>query len=132
MKTKITLSVILLLGVMVFISMGKTQIITGPHGGNVKPVENFNIETKVGYPGLYVYLLNKNCDPINNNGISCEVRFFFPDSSTIDTPLMPYEKDGFKIESILSGYHSYRVSFHVSGKIISARFDSENIIARKN
>ncbi len=132
MKTKIILLALLFSGItFVFISMNIFQITTGPHGGNIKQVDDFNIEMKIPHPDFYAYLLNKQCKPINNKGVSGEIRFFFPDSTSLDIPLQPYEEDGFRMESSVLDYYSYRVTFHAFGKFISAKFENENAIARK-
>lgn len=115
-----------------FISMNSAQTHSGPHGGRLQQSENFNIETKTFHSEFYAYLLNAQCKPINNNGISCEIRFFFSDSSNLDVTLKPYHEDGFRIESSVSGYQYYRVIFNAFGKIISAKFENENAIVKKN
>ena len=132
MRTKIILFILLFSGItFAFISMNTFQISTGPHGGNIQQAGNFNIEMKVSHPDFYAYLLNKQCRPISNKGVSGEIRFFFRDSTSLDIPLKPYEEDGFRMESSVSDYYSYRVTFHAFGKFISAKFDNENVIAQK-
>lgn len=132
MKTKITVfAVFLLVLTAAFISMDKIQTTTGPHGGRLQQVEKFNIETKTSYSEIYAYLLNKQSKPMSNKGISCEIRFFFLDGTDLDVTLKPYQEDGFKIESSISDYQSYRVMFNAFGKNISAKFENENAIVQK-
>ena len=132
MKTKIIVFAVLLSVITTaIISMDTFQVTTGPHGGKLQQADDFNIEMKTSYPHFYTYLLNKQCQPISNKGVSCEIKFFFPDGTTFDTPLKPYEEDGFTMESSISSYNSYRVTFHAFGKIVSAKFENENAIVKK-
>lgn len=132
MRTKIILFTIFILAITAaFISMNKVQTMAGPHGGRLQQAEKFNIETKISYSEIYAYLLNKQCKPISNKEITCEIKFFFPDSTAFVSNLKPYGEDGFKIESNITGYQSYRVSFNAFGKIISAKFENENLIVLK-
>ena len=132
MKTKIIVFVVLLSVLTVaFISTDTFQVTTGPHGGRLQEVDDFNIETKTAFPNIYTYLLNKQCQPISNTGVSCEIKFFLTDGTTLDIPLKPYEVDGFTMESSILSYNSYRVTFHAFGKPVSAKFENENAIVQK-
>lgn len=132
MKAKIILLVVLLSGITAsFVLIDNFQTTTGPHGGSLKPAENFYIEMKTSYPGFYTYLLNRQCKPIGNKGISCEMKFLFPDSTNLDVELQPYLEDGFRTESNILGYHSCRVTFHAFDKVISAWYENENAIVQK-
>jgi hypothetical protein len=132
MKTKIIVfAVVLSIITTAFISTNLFQTTSGPHGGRLQQVENFNIEIKTSSPEFYAYLLNKQFNPIGNKGVSCEIRFYFPDSTDLDVTLKPYQNDGFRMESSLSGYQSYRVLFNAFGKTISAKFENENAIVLK-
>lgn len=122
---------VLLLSSILFLTFYSFQFGVGPHGGVVKKVDNYNIEVKAPYPAIYAFLLDKNLKPINNKGLFCEIRFFPPDDIPIDVNLQPYEGDGFKIESSAIAYGTFRVTFHVSGKSVSAMFYNENAIVLK-
>ena len=130
---KIKKKLLTLLGIsIVFISMKTIQTSTGPHGGRVKKVENFNIETKTNYSEYYTYLLNNKNEPISNKGISCEIEFLFLDNTSLDFPLKKYQEDGFKLESSITGYESYRITFYAFGKAIATTFENESAIVKKN
>ena len=133
MKTKIIVFAVLLLVITTaFISMGKFQVTTGPHGGRLQEAEKFNIEVNTSNSEFYAYLLNKQYKPISNKGVTCEIRFLFPDNTNLDVTLKPYQEDGFRIESSISGYHSYRVIFNAFGENISAKFVNQiNIVQKK-
>ena len=132
MKTKtIVFAALLLVITTAFISMDTFQETTGPHGGRLQQVEKFNIEVNTVNSEFYAYLLNKQYKPISNNGVTCKVRFLFPDNTDIEVSLKPYQEDGFRIESIVSGYHSYRVIFNAFGENISAKFENQIAIIQK-
>jgi hypothetical protein len=132
MKAKILLIILIFLGLTaLFISMKSSQINAGPHGGRIQQADNFNIEAKVSDPYFYAYLLTKENQSIENKGMSCEISFFFADSTNLDFPLKPHSKDGFRLESTISDYLSYRITFHAFGRNISAKFENENAIVRK-
>ncbi len=132
MKTKIIVFAVLLLVITTaFISIDKFQVTTGPHGGRLQQAENFNIETNTSNSEFYAYLLNKQYKPVSNKGVTCKIRFLFPDSTNIDVTLMPYKEDGFRIESSVAGYHSYWVIFHAFGKNISAKFENQIAIVQE-
>lgn len=132
MKTKIiVVAVLLLVIITAFISMDKFQVTTGPHGGRLQQAKEFNIEVNTSHSEFYAYLLDKQYKPISNKGVSCEIRFLLPDSTNLDVTLMRYKEDGFRIESSVSGYHSYRVIFHAFGENISAKFENKIVLVRE-
>jgi hypothetical protein len=131
MKTKITFLVILFSIAVAFVSFNKFQSVVSPHGGRVKPAGEYNIEMKNVYPNLYTFLLDKNNKPISNKGIVCKAKFIFLDSTTLDIPLRPFEKDGFSGELNTLSFYSCRIYYDISGKSISANFETENQIVEK-
>lgn len=132
MKIKIFLFGLLILGITIaYSSMDPPQAKEGPHGGRVQKAEIFNIETKVSYPYFYAYLLNEQYKPLGNKGMACEIKFTYTDSTSLDFPLKLYEEDGFVLESTVSDYNSYRVTFHAFGRTVSAKFENENAVVRK-
>jgi hypothetical protein len=133
MKIKIILFTLLAITAIVIISMKTLSAKSdGPHGGKVKAVEKFNIETKIVFPRFYAYLLNDKLEPINNKGMTCEIQFSFPDSIQTSLPLKPEGTDGFSIETSVSDYSSYRVTFMAFGKPISAKFENESLLVKGN
>jgi len=132
MKTKIIFTVLFLLVATTLISFNFFQTSTlGPHDGIVKQTGEYNIEMKNSFPNFYAYLLNKKLTPISNSGISCEVRFMSPDSTSFSVPLKPFGKDGFLMDSGTLKFNSCRIYFTVSGRSISAEFENENLFVEK-
>lgn len=108
------------------------QPTTGPHGGVFKSAENYNIEVKKTYPSIYAYLLDNKNKPIKNKGITCGIRFLLEGDANIEVQLKPYKEDGFILESGSMGYNSFRITFNVYGKSVSAVFENESAIVQKN
>ena len=132
MKTKIIVFAVLLIVISTaFISMDKFQVATGPHGGRLQQAEKFSIETNTYNSEFYAYLLDKQYKPISNKGVTCKIRFLFPDTTNLDFTLMPYQEDGFRIESSITGYHSYRLTFNAFGESISAKFENQITLVQK-
>jgi hypothetical protein len=129
MNTKLILFGLILSGIVVLYSVNRYQGTTGPHGGELKPAENFNIELKEAFPNLHCYLLDQKLEPVSNLGVLCEIRFFMPDETTVDLNLKPFLNDGFILESNTIVYNSCRVTFNISGKSVSAKFNKEHLIA---
>lgn len=130
MKKKPVYIIISLLLVGLFLYSYKSSVYNdiGPHGGRVKNVGNYNIEMKVASPNYQAFLLDNRLNPISNKGVTCEMRFFLYDSSTLDIDLKPFGEDGFIVESGIAGYHFYNVIFYAFGKQIKAKFEDENVI----
>lgn len=131
MKTKLLVSSSIIVIALLAWSFITLQPTTGPHGGMLKQAENYNIEMKVVHPNLYTYLLDQKLKPISNKGVSCEVKLFFHDNTSIDATLKPFQEEGFIMESGITDYHSCRITFNLFGKKISTRFENENAIVQK-
>lgn len=133
MKTKIIIiSLILLLLSIILIALNYSQTVIGPHDGIVKPAGEYNIELNSTYPAFFAYLLDKKNKPISNSRIICEAEFLFPDSTKISAPLKPMGEDGFALDSDVHKFYSCKISFYVFGKMVSAQFENENAIVKKN
>lgn len=115
-----------------FFGLWGLQSDTGPHGGIMKPAGiNHMIEMNSADNTFYCWLLDKNAKPISNENITCEVKFFFADSSIVDSKAMPFGKDGFTIEHT-GIFFSCQVTFNIQGKSISAKFESPGPIVKEN
>jgi len=132
MKTKFILIALLLVTAMVLIAQTFSQTTVGPHGGTVQQVEKYQIEMKNPFPNFYAYLLDNKSKPISNKSISCNVRFFFPDNTSMDAELKQFGDDGFSLESATAKFYACRITFNVFGKNVSARFESESAIVQNN
>lgn len=131
MKTKIIVIALLIAAAIILVSLNVFQSSQGPHGGTVKKAENYNIEMKNPGGSMYAYLLDRNLKPVNNKGISCKVKLFFPDKTAADQILSPFGTDGFIIELIPMYYVSCTVTFNVAGKNIEADFENEVLFVDK-
>lgn len=129
MKTKI-IHLLFLVTAITLLSLDFPEL-QGTHGGVVKKAEGFYIEMKNNPDTSFsVYLLNKKLRTVSNKGISGEVKFFFPDSTTLDVPLKPVAGNAFTAR-VIPGYYSCKITFHVFGKEVSAAFDRESQTAQK-
>lgn len=131
LKIGFILSIVLIAILLNLVWANKNQILIGPHGGKVKKAENFNIEKIQSHENLYAFLLDNNYKPISNKGVIGEIRFYFLDETTSDIPLIPFETEGFVVKMQDNSYHACRITFTISGKSISAKFDNESLIVGK-
>lgn len=111
----------------IIVPLNTSQTRLGPHGGKVKSVGEYSIETKISSEYIYAYLLGKNDKSIRNKGVSCQMKFFFFEKENITLYLKPYHEDGFIVRSDVSGYHSYQVSFYLLNQLITTTFENENM-----
>jgi len=136
MKTRAFIIISFLLAVTILISAIVFQpspvATVGPHNGVMKQSGNYYIEMKAGYPGFYAFLFDNRIKPINNKGISCQVKFEFWDETTFSAVLKPFGEDGFFIGSYAPKFSSCKISFDAFGKHIAAEFENENVIAKKD
>lgn len=95
----------------------------GPHGGRVEKADGFFIEMRSIEKVLNIYLLDKKLNPISSKGISGKVQLFFSDSTALNFPLKPFGDDSFTCETP-SEYYACKVTFHLFGKSVSAKFDT--------
>ena len=131
MKTKLIFFALLVIVTGVFISMKSIFTDTaGPHAGRVKAAGNYNIETKVIYTKFYAYLLTKDNKTINNKLLSCEIRFFLLDGTSVDIPMTKYGEDGFSMDYYALDYNAYRLTFITAGKTVNAKFEIENVLVQ--
>lgn len=131
MKTKIIYFVILVLIAGAFIST-KTILAAdkGPNEGRIQKVGNNYIEVKKEYVHFFTFLLDEQKNEMSNANMSCEIRFFLSDGSTLDIPLAKHGTNGFVIDYFANDYNSYRVTFEVAGKYIGAKFENENLLVK--
>jgi hypothetical protein len=113
------------------ISLWFFQSNSGPHGGMVKPADEYTIEMKNVYTEFNTWLLGKDLKPVSNNGIECEVNFLFADSTSMDVKLTPSGEDGFATKTGVPGFTSCRITFDLPGKKVSARFENSGTIVKR-
>lgn len=132
MKIKLILPALFLLMTICFYAWKPFQTIQGPHGGSLQKIENYHIEMKTLNSNVYTYLLDEKLKAITNKQMSCTIQFFFNDNVNTIATMKPAGEDGFILESNTIAYQSCKVSFKMSGKSMSARFENENIIVNIN
>ena len=99
------------------------EAITGPHGGRMKVAHGYKIESLGCDNYIEIYLFNEETDPIFNNGVTGDVKFFY-DNKTINTPLTKYGIDGFSAKISSPDFSHYKVTLNLNdNKIISADFN---------
>ena len=131
MKATYILIAVFLLITITLISLNLMDNPVGPHGGVVKQAGMYNIELKNSYPNLYAFLLDNRQRPISNKGISCDGKLIFADSTSSIILFKPFWEDGFSMKLGSIRYYACRINFNVSGKVVSALFDNDNLIAPK-
>jgi|ERR1035437_3365194 hypothetical protein len=133
MKARLIVPALFILATLFFYAFKPFQTVTGgPHGGTLKQVENYHIELKKVNSSIYTYLLDPKLKPISNKEMSCTIKFFLPDSATMDVAMKPSGADGFISESNAFAYQSCKVIFKMPERSISAIFENENIIVNIN
>jgi hypothetical protein len=132
MKLKIIFNVILVLIAVALLGINYLQPNVGPHNGSLQKAGTYYIEMKSMHQEIHAYLLDKRMEPIGNKGISCEVKLLYADSSCLIKPLKPFGNDGFSTGIPYTPYFYCRVSFKVSGKVVTAGFENQNLIVQKD
>jgi hypothetical protein len=112
-------------------SIGIYTSFDGPHGGVVKDAGRYKIEMTSLPTHFSTYLLDNASQPISNKGLTCKAQFIFADSTSVDAELMPLGSDGFETKSLVGYFHSCRVTFIAKGESISAVFENEGVMVKK-
>lgn len=127
MKTKLIIAFILL------VTSGKAQdtinYISGPHGGLLKTVENYKIETINSYGCITAYLFDVGLKAIPNKFISGTIMFFYSNGASLNNYLIPTGSDSFTADVSNTDYYYYIIHLKVDGKSISTRFNNLTGIA---
>lgn len=131
MKAKIIILTLLIIAAFILISLRLFQSSDGPHDGKVKKANEYYIEMKNPDSNLYAFLLDKNLKPLSNKEITCKATLFYPDNTSSEAEMTRFGADGFFTESIVRYYFSCTITFNISGKTVSARFDNETLFVSK-
>lgn len=131
-RPRIIFFIVLILLAAIFIST-KTIFAKdlGPHGGRVEKAETHNIEVKTDYNHFYAFLLTTTNEPISNKNITCDIRYYLLDGSNLDMPLKPFGDDAFSIDYLAHNYNSFKITFQVDGKPVSAKFENDNVLVKE-
>ena len=128
---KIFLTIILALSICNANAQDTISNISGPHGGRIKTIQNYNIEVLGTYHRVITYLFDKDLKPISNKGINGNILFFYADNASLNIKLKPYEINGFFAEISATDYYYCVVNLSIYGKTISSKFDNLSQLAEK-
>ena len=132
MKTKICITIFLFTALGMLRAQDSLKTYIGPHGGTVKKANNyFSIEILTSAEKMHTYLLNKKRKTIPNKELKCAAKLFFYDNTSTDVSLKPLGDEGFSIELSALKFSSCRITFTISGKDITAKFQNESLIVEK-
>lgn len=106
--------------------------VTGPHGGLLKTVEEYKIETINTYGCITAYVLDSKLTVIPNKFISGSILFFYSNGASLNNYLVPIDTEGFTADVANINYYYYTIHFKVNGKTISTRFDNYLGIAEQD
>jgi hypothetical protein len=129
MKTIITI----IFAIVIYSAQGQDTLsnVSGPHGGRLKLVQNYNVEVLGSYRRVITYLFDKDLKPISNKGINGSILFFYADNASLNVKLKPYETNGFYAEVSAVDYFYCVVNLTIYGKTISSKFDNLSDLAKK-
>jgi len=129
MKTKIIIAFI----VMITNANAQDTInyVSGPHGGLLKSVENYKIETVNSYGIITAYLFDGTLTLIPNKFTSGNIMFFYNNGASLNHYLIPSGTDSFTAKVSNTNYYYYTIHFKVDGKFINTRFENVLGIAEK-
>ena len=95
----------------------------GPHGGTIQEADPNHAEVLVKDNKVYIYILDGDAKPINNNGITGTATLQFADGSTGKANLVASGVDGFVLDNAKAAtYKNCIVTAKVNGKSVSAKF----------
>jgi hypothetical protein len=127
MKTKILIALIVLATSAK--AQDSTSYVSGPHGGILKTVENYKIETINSYGCITAYVFKGTLKAIPNKFISGTIMFFYDNGASLNQYLIPSGTDGFTADVANTNYYYYNIQFKIDGKLISLRFENLSGIA---
>lgn len=129
MKTKIIIAFIAL--VTSTKAQDTTNYASGPHGGILRTVENYNIETINSYGCITAYLFDASLKVIPNKFLSGTIMFFYNNEVSLNKYLVPIGTDGLLADITGEGYNYYILNILVNGRFISSRYNNFFGIAEK-
>jgi len=104
--------------------------LTGPHGGRMKITQGYRIEALGCDNYLEIYLFNEASEPIFNNGISGEVKFFY-EKKSLRSPLVKYGIDGFTGKIVSPDFSHYEITMNLLDKIIISASFNECVVPKQ-
>jgi|GEM_PF-2405370 len=104
---------------------------TGPHGGILNVEQGYKIEMINLAGSIIVYLFDKDLGIVSNKDIRAEIMFMYGDNAALNKTLVACEKNGF-ITEVANQYYFYSiVTFNISGKMITSKFENQSGFAEE-
>lgn len=129
MKTKLIIALFILTASIK--AQDSALNVTGPHGGLVKTVENYNIEFTHTFDCITTYLFDTDFKVIPNTFISGSAMFFFNNSVSLHKYLIPSGTDSFSVDVPNASYNYCLLDFKINQKSIRVKFDNYLGIVKK-
>lgn len=131
MKTKIIIALIMITTSVK--AQDTNSFVNGPHGGELKTVENYKIETVNTYGCITAYVFDGGLTLLPNKFISGSIMFYYNNGGSLNNYLIPTGNDSFTADVSNIGYYYYIIQFKVNKKVISTRFDNlSGIVENEN
>jgi hypothetical protein len=104
---------------------------TGPNGGLLKSVQNYNIEMLQSISSVNVYVYDKSLNPLSNNGILAEIIFCYAHDVCLNKSLIADNRNGFFVTITNSQFDYCDIHLFIDGKEIQVKFNNSTCIAEK-
>jgi hypothetical protein len=104
---------------------------TGPNGGLLKSVQNYNIEMLQSISSVNVYVYDKSLNPLSNNGILAEIIFCYAHDVCLNKSLIANNRNGFFVTITNSQFDYCDIHLFINGKEIQVKFNNSTCIAEK-
>lgn len=102
---------------------------TGPQGGNMKTVQNYNIELVNSISRISVYLYDQSLNPVSNDGILGEIIFCYAYNECLNKYLTSSGKNGFTVSVVNPRFDYCDITLITNGSPVKAKFNNSNGIA---
>ena len=97
---------------------------TGPQGGGMKTIQNYNIELVNSTNRISVYLYDKSLSPVSNDGVLGEVIFCYTYNECLNKPLTTLGKNGFTVSVANTHYDYCDITLIINGIPVEAKFNN--------
>lgn len=130
MRTKLSFAILPVAIILTWFFAGDSEQLPprGPHGGQIKAVDNYYVEMKSDESTIYAYLLDRNKLAVRNGNVKCEVRLLFADSSIFEVKMEPFGTEGYYGLTAAQNYNLCLVTFTIFNAKISAAFKNNTLL----
>lgn len=97
----------------------------GPHGGILNVAKNYKIEMTNSPGSVDVYLFDTDMEVVSNKNVRAEIMFVYSSNNTINKTMIACGKNGFTTEVGNQFYFYSIVTFNISGKIVTSKFENQ-------